>query len=173
MNWDLSLKVQAWLDGELPDPEARAVAGLLSTNPEAKALAEELRTTKTTLQNNEPEVKLPESREFYWSKLRRAIERLEESPRTAAPWTDWLSGLRRWLVPVAGVALVTVLAISAFRVSQPPTDPNRYLTETENLSEHIGSYSFRAPEQNLFVVWVYNRSAETSPDLLETEEWYY
>jgi len=37
----------------------------------------------------------------------------------------------------------------------------------ENLSEHTGAYSFRSQAENMFVVWVYDRSEEASGDSAE------
>ena len=48
-------------------------------------------------------VALPESREFFWSKIEREIRRLEppETPVRPAPW---LSAWRKWLIPAGAVA---------------------------------------------------------------------
>ena len=40
---NLQLKIQAFLDAELSEPEARDVAALIAANPEASALHAELR----------------------------------------------------------------------------------------------------------------------------------
>ena len=64
MNQELALKYQAFVDGELSESEARRVAQSLETDAAARALVAELRNSKAILTGNEPEVTLPESREF-------------------------------------------------------------------------------------------------------------
>ena len=81
MTEEQQLKLQAFLDGELPDPEAHEVAAWLARDADATALLGELRNTQKALVDFEPELKVPESREFYWSKIEREIHRLE--PTTA------------------------------------------------------------------------------------------
>src|SRR6267378_6728212 len=77
MDYDAQLKLQAYLDGELPEAEAREVANWLARDREAAALHTELRNTRQALVGFEVGVELPESREFFWSKIRREIHRLE------------------------------------------------------------------------------------------------
>ena len=72
-NHDDQLKLQAHFDGELPEPEARAVANWLARDREAVALLAELRNTRKALKGFESDIKLPETREFYWSKIEREI----------------------------------------------------------------------------------------------------
>ena len=75
MKHELELKLQAHLDGELTGREATEIAALLEHDREAAALFGELRNIKTALTGNELEIKLPETREFYWSKIEREIAR--------------------------------------------------------------------------------------------------
>jgi negative regulator of sigma E activity len=115
MEYRKQLRLQAYLDGELPEPEAREVAAWVAQDQTARSLLEELRQTTRSLSGFEDGVGLPETREFYWSKIRAAIEREEQSAAdtvTCAPWFRWL---RRLLVPMAGVALVTFFALFGIR----------------------------------------------------------
>src|SRR5438128_52602 len=110
MDFDSQLKLQACLDGELPEAEAREVANWLARDREALALHTELRNTRQALVGSEVGVELPESREFFWSRIEREIQRLEPAP--AAPVRIPLMGrLRRLLVPLAGVALLLVAGL--------------------------------------------------------------
>src|SRR6266702_2258506 len=77
MDYDAQLKLQAYLDGELPEAEARAVATWLARDREAVALLAELRATRKALAGFEAGIRLPESGEFFWSKIQRAISALE------------------------------------------------------------------------------------------------
>ena len=82
INHETELKLQAYLDGELSSGEAKAVEDLSTHDADARALFEELKLTKSVLAENELEVRLPESRGFYWSKIQRQIEREEKGRAT-------------------------------------------------------------------------------------------
>ena len=110
MDYDAQLKLQAYLDGELPEGEASMVANWLARDREAAALLEELRNTRGALAGFEAGIQFPESREFFWSKVQREIQRLENPASKAAP-TPLLGLLRRFLVPVAALAVVLVGAV--------------------------------------------------------------
>ena len=159
MTLETKLQVQAWLDGELPEAEARQVGSWVEQNADAKTLAAHLKSLRVALAGNDPEVKLPESREFYWSKIQREIERFERQELTSPAIGSWWPAWRRWLMPAAGLALVAICAIVAARYTGSGgerTEP--LLAVVENRSDHLGSYSFRAPDQKMFVVWVYERA---------------
>lgn len=154
------MKYQAFVDGELPESEARRVARSLETDADARALVAELRNSKAMLTGNEPDVKLPESREFYWGKIQRQIECMDREPAGAAMgrWSAMLAGWRRFVAPLAGVAVITFLGMVAVRFYNP--EPVDYLAEIENLSEESTAYSFRSG--NMFVVWT--RDTEMASD---------
>ena len=95
MNREFDLKLQAYLDGELGAREARQLEARVQADPRAQALLSELRTTAGCLRGNEPEYKLPETREFYWSKIERAIESAQKTASPAGSWgLGWL--FRYW-----------------------------------------------------------------------------
>ena len=162
MNVEQQLKLQAWVDGELPEAEARQVAAFAQQDGVARALAEELRLTKGFLAGNEPEVKLPENSDFYWSKIRREIESAEKAA-PVAPRVSWTFAWRRLLAPLSGVALIAFLSILSLNVfqQQPIDDSAKYLVEVENLSEDIGSISYRSQSENMFVVYLYKKDQDT------------
>jgi hypothetical protein len=165
MNLERQLKVQAWVDGELSEGEARQVAAIVQEQSDARALAGELRVTKAFLAGNELEAKLPESGDFYWSKIRREIER-EEKAAARPTGASWTFAWRRLMVPVSGVALIAFLSILSLNVfqRQAADDGANYLVEVENLSEHIGSISYRSQSENMFVVYLYKKDLETESD---------
>ena len=107
MDYDAQLKLQAFLDGELPESEASKVANWLARDREAAALLEELRNTRGALAGFEAGIQLPESREFFWSKVQREIQRLETPASKPAP-TPLFGLLRRFLVPAVALAVVLV-----------------------------------------------------------------
>ena len=168
MNRDLELKLQAWLDGELPEGEAGAVARMADTDLEVRALVAELRTTKGFLIGNEPEHILPESHDFHWSKIRREIERLEQPQAAVATRGSWLAGLGRVLAPASGVALVAIVTLVSLNFLQPRDtgDALAGMVEVENPSEHIGSISYRSQNENMFVVWLYDRETEANAEAI-------
>lgn len=111
MEYDAQLKLQAYLDGVLPESEAREVANWLARDREAMALFGELRNTRQALVGYEVGVALPESREFYWSKIERELRRLQP-PETAVRSAPFWSALRRFLVPAGAVAAVAFAVIA-------------------------------------------------------------
>jgi len=121
MNYETQLKLQSLLDGELPEGDAREVAAQVARDPQAAALLAELRHTREAVAGFESGIRLPESREFYWSKIQREIERLE--PRTApkAPALSLWNYLRRLAVPATALALVAIAGFVASRGVQGGT----------------------------------------------------
>ena len=152
MKFDQELQIQAYLDGELSTRETRDVEQLLAADREAQALLAELKMTRSALEGNEPEIAVPDTREFYWSQIQRRIN--SEVPAEAAAQVPFWLAWRRYFAPLAGVAIVALLAVFSIRVVDFPNDPNSYSAEVENLSEHSTSISFRHQSENMFVVWV-------------------
>jgi anti-sigma factor RsiW len=123
MDHNTQLKVQTYLDGELPPDESREIANLLARDREAVALLSELRNTRQALVGTEIGIALPESREFFWSKVKREIEFQEErATQVQGQATPGISGgslLRAWrriLVPlgaVSALALAAVITVSS------------------------------------------------------------
>ena len=165
MNTEQQLKVQAWVDGELPEAEARRIEGLVNGDQQAQALVTELRMTKTTLAGHETELTLPESREFFWGKIQREIERLDKAAVESRP-TSWVLDWRRWMAPLSGVALIAFFSLLSINIFRQPLgeDGANYLVEVENLSEHVGSISYRSQSENMFVVYLYNKDQEAEID---------
>jgi anti-sigma factor RsiW len=165
MNGDLILKLQAWVDGELPGEEARQVESLVSSNQEAAALANELRTTCGFLRGNELAVPVPDSPEFYWSKIRREIERLDAVEPAAATPSFW-AAFRRFMVPASGLALVMIVAALSVKYFAPTSFENQIdqMVEVENLSEEMGSMSYRSQTDNMFVVYLYSKDQGKAED---------
>jgi len=162
MKPEQQLELQAYLDGELSGHAAQRVADWMSKDAEAQALAAELRMTHGALAGNELERTLPESREFYWSKVRRAIEAAEPGEGASEPQWGWLLAWRRYLVPASSVAA----ALIAAAVLLFPADTTQYLAEVENLSDYVSSHSFRSRSENVFVVWISSedRSQDEVPE---------
>lgn len=121
MDYEAQLKLQAYLDREIPEGEAREVMAGLANDQKAVALLTELRQTRDAVRGSEQVRVLPESREFYWSKIERAIEQAEAPARQPANPPGWIGALRRFLVPVTGLALLVVAGFIATRGTAEPT----------------------------------------------------
>jgi len=166
MNRDLELRLQAWVDGELPEAEADQVARIAVADPAAQALIAELQMTKGFLAGNEPEYALPESHDFHWSKIRRGIEKLDREEAAPASGGSWLAAFGRMLAPVSGVALVALVTLVSLNFFRPHEagDTLAGMVEVENPSEHIGSISYRSQNENMFVVWLYDKEGEANSE---------
>ena len=157
INHDSQLKLQAWLDGELPPGEAAGVRDWLAKDAEANALLSELRNTKGALSGGEAELKLPETREFYWSKIEREIRR-QDRPAAASTRIPWLAWVQHHFLPVSGVALLSgLLAVLAVH----PGKIAGQFAEMELASEDMGSYTFRDQEHRMTMVWFYDRNDDS------------
>jgi anti-sigma factor RsiW len=132
MDYQTQLKLQAYLDGELTGHEAREFSDWLARDGEATKLATELRQTGEALKGFEESIKLPESREFYWSKIQREIAR-GEGPANRVQ-TPWLTRLQRFLVPAAAVAVLGVAGLLAMPRSAAPFET--YLADAGTFTYH-------------------------------------
>lgn len=155
---EFELKLQSYLDGELSALEAAEVEGRLAQDQDCQALLAELRNTKSAMAAGEPELKLPETREFYWSKIEREIERLSRQPAVAAPKISWFEWVQRHLLPVSGVALLScLLAVMLIHSERSGSQ----FGETELAADDMGSYTFRDQQQKMTMVWLYDRNDDS------------
>lgn len=145
MEHETQLKIQARLDGELSPAETRKIAALIARDAEAGALFAELQNTATALAGNETAPAVPLTREFYWSKIERGIERHEAAAaRVPSRFAQWL----RWLAPAGAVSALAIAALVSFREAAPGMD------EVETPLEQSSVYSFRSQSEKMSVVWV-------------------
>ena len=145
------MKLQAFLDGELPDAEARVVANWLAQDQEAVALLTELRQTRQGLAGFEAGVRLPESREFFWSKIEREIQRQEP----VAPAVERRSALGAWLrflIPAGAAAAVVVAAL--FVRTQLGVFGGASGPELETASADPGAFTYRDYSTGTTLVWL-------------------
>jgi anti-sigma factor RsiW len=117
MKHDLELKLQAWLDGELPAADAEDMRRLAAADSQASGLLAELQNIKAAFLQNEPTITVPETRAFYWSKIERQIQRQAAAVPSPAP--SWAARLRRWLAPLAGAAALAAVLLIALNQSTP------------------------------------------------------
>ncbi len=146
-----ALKLQAHLDGELAPDEAREVVARLQRDVEARALFDKLKGARRLLAAHEPGLQVPESREFYWSRIRREIERVEREPEPR-PHPAWHVG--RWLrlaLPAAAALLFAALLLHRSVASAPLFAVG---DEIETPLEERDSFTFRSESAHMTVVWV-------------------
>ena len=150
MKQELQLKLQAYLDGELPDSEARDVADLIARDTGAAALVTEVKNTRGALKAFESEIKLPESREFFWSKIEREIGRADK-PQAVEASPAWLSILlRRFLAPAGAVA---ALVIAALLITQQ-TPGMVGASESETAFAGADTFTYRDYPAGMTLVWL-------------------
>lgn len=156
MDYEAQLKLQAFLDGELPEAEAREVANWLARDREAVALHAELRNTRQAMVGFEIGVELPESREFFWSKVEREIQR-QQPPVTESARGPFWAGLRRFLVPASAVA---ALGIALFVVLTPQRG-----TLVETAIADPGAFTYHDSAAGATLVWLsYPADEEATQD---------
>lgn len=151
MKHESELKVQAWLDGELDPMDIGPVTRLVREDTEAAALARELKLARQWMSSGEPPRPLPESRELFWSRVRRELAPRETQALPdvrSLDWTVWL----RWVIPGVAlvalvVALLTVPTSAARRAEVRPA-------EVETPLDDAGSFTFRSESERMTVVWV-------------------
>ena len=152
INQETKLKLQAYLDNELAGAELRKMAALLDQDAEAQAVCSDLRETKRMLAGAELARSVPESREFYWSKIERAIA----TPAAAGASGVFLPGYPWWVrlcAPALGLALVLVAALSLVKLANAPATVS-YLHEIETPLEETSTISFHSQAAGMTVVWV-------------------
>jgi hypothetical protein len=149
MTDEQQLKLQAFLDEELPEAESREVAAWLANDADSTALLGELTNTSKALKGSEPELKVPASREFYWSKIKREIERTAPvaAPAETVSLFTWL---RRTFMPLGAMAMLALVAVFTFHQysgGERPVAVNSMLADA-------GAFTYRDESQGMTVVWL-------------------
>jgi anti-sigma factor RsiW len=103
------LEIMAYADGELDASRRHEVEKQIAEDPSAAALHLELTACAALLRAHEPLGAVPETREFYWSRIQRRIAAEEQAAArakaTKVPAFGWL----RWLAPAIGVAALALV----------------------------------------------------------------
>ncbi len=149
MEYQDQLKLQAYLDGELSEAEAREVANWLARDQGAASLLTELRQTRKALTGFEAGIRLPESREFFWSKVKRDIERQELPAPEAPARTPLLALLRRLLLPTTAVATAAIAAVLLLR----PAPTATAIPGVELTSNDSAAFSYHDYSAGVTLVW--------------------
>jgi anti-sigma factor RsiW len=158
MEYETQLKLQAYLDGELPESEARVVSAQIAQDPEAKALLGELQWSREALKGFETELKLPEAREFYWSKLERQLRTDAPAAQPASSLAIW-SWMRRLLAPATAVAFLLLLL----------TVSPRSESGIETASSDSGAFTYRNSAAGTTLVWLSYPAENENGDIGELD----
>jgi hypothetical protein len=166
MNNDLELKLQAYIDGELPADQIRTVEMLLADDPASRRLVHDLQGIRGLLKTHQSEAQLPVPGAFYWSQIQRQIT-AQPVPR---PNSNYLITNRLWLKWLFPVGLTALLAIGLLRLS--PSQPQRIIPdEMESQLKDATFFSFRSQEDGFSVVWV-DTQAERSMTAVDDDFYY-
>jgi|SRR5882724_13571754 len=148
MTEEQQLKLQAFLDGELPEDETREIISLITRDEEAKALHAELKNTRRAIKSSEANVRLPEPREFFWSKIEREIQKLEPVVESK-PSVSFFDQLRRLLVPMSAAAVVVIAGFIAYQQMLPV-----HSTETEMAMADSSAFTYHDYSAGMTLVWL-------------------
>jgi len=171
MKTETMLKIQSWVDGRLSAGENAEIEKLVASDADARALAQELRMTKAMFTGCEPEVKMPESREFFWSKVEREIQRQEAAGVAGSAHAGFFAPgwLRRLILPVSGVAAVAVIALVAVKSGREDLG----YEDVEWSAEDVKAVTYRDQSTGMRVIWVDKNEPmsdePTSIDNIETK----
>jgi len=161
MKPDFELKLQAWLDGELPAAGAEQARRLAAADPEAARLLAELQAIKTAFLDSEQTVTVPESREFYWSKIERQIQR--EAAVHPALGPSWAERFRRWLAPLAGTAALAAVLLVALNQFKPQQTA---FNQVSGMTDEYNPRTFRDNPSGInFVVFQAARQTSAASDV--------
>ena len=151
-------RIQALVDGELPENDRSVVEASLKSDPDLQTLHEALLSEKKWLKGNEQERCVPEPRDFYWSKIESAIEREDAKSATpsnqARPLGFWL----RWLLPVGGLAAALFFAmIVQFGGPTNPAPSTQKASSYHEVDSPLDTGSlitFRSETEGVTVFWI-------------------
>jgi anti-sigma factor RsiW len=163
MNREQQLKLQSFLDGELPESEAREILAWTQRDSAAAGLLAELKNTRAAMAKSEPHLSVPESREFFWSKIEREIQRTE--PReNSKPSVSIFASLRRFLLPASAVATVVIAGMIAhFHVPKTVVEnvADADATTVETTLANSDATTYRDASEGTTLVWF--SSTDDSP----------
>lgn len=171
------IKIQAFLDGELAPQESVKISDLIDSDLEARTVADELKSVQKLLKYGENELKLEDSRDFYWSQVHRQIEAgnsnlLEQSRPSNAPRME---NPLRWILPIGSMAAIVVLMFNFNTINPKPSNEVLPEDSTANaasgLTESLGSaMEEEAPSMPEVGVFSFEGIWKNDRNLLESED---
>jgi anti-sigma factor RsiW len=138
---DWTEELTAYLDGELPEAEVKALEARLAEEPELRALEGKLRRTVALLKTMEAPVASPA--------LRRAVLSRIDAPTLAERLQAWLRPGR--LLPVGALLAAAVAVVLLGRGAEPvrgaPADEEQlFLAQNLEVAEDLDVLGLDAPE---------------------------
>ena len=151
---EIQLKVQALVDGELTGREAEELRGRLETDAGLKEFYERLTAVRKLMAGAELPRTLPESGDFHWSQISKAIEREERQAKHLARPVSGANWPLRWVLPLAGIACLMLL----FTLQQT-AKPNLSISlgsdhELELSIDDLDVMTFNTGDDAMSVVWL-------------------
>ena len=151
---EIQLKVQALVDGELTGREAEELRGRLETDVGLKEFYERLTAVRELMAGAELPRTLPESGDFHWSQISKAIECEERQAKHMARPASGANWLLRWVFPLAGIACLMLLL-----TLQQTRNPNLSISlgsdhELELSIDDLDVMTFNTGDDVMSVVWL-------------------
>jgi anti-sigma factor RsiW len=171
--------LQAWVDGQLDPVTSQAVADLVQRDPQAQALAEDLRLLSHLVRDHEPApAPLPVKPDYFWARIQEGIQRLDPDPDTdptfdpppsRAPTPASPSRWLAWLLPACAAIALLVWLPSRQEPAAPnpgsladarslPTQDSTTVTmvghEIETPDTGMASLTFYSAQNAMTVVWL-------------------
>ena len=151
---ETELKVQALVDGELTGREAEDLRARIETDDGLRKLHARLTAVRGLMAGAELPRTLPESGDFHWSQISKAIEREERQTKRLARPASSAKRLLRWVLPLAGIACL-VLVLSLQQTTMPDLDILLGSDHELELSiEDLDVMTFNTGDDTMSVVWL-------------------
>ena len=149
---ETELKVQALVDGELTGREAEDLRARIETDDGLRKLHARLTAVRGLMAGAELPRTLPESGDFHWSQISKAIEREERQTKRLARPASSAKRLLRWMVPMAGAAC---LLLTLQQITQPDLSISLGSDHELELSiDDLDVMTFNTGDDNMSVVWL-------------------
>ena len=151
---EIQLKIQSLVDGELTGREAKEWRSRLETDAGLKELDARLTAMRGLMTGAELPRTLPESGDFHWSQISKAIEREERQAKRLARPASGAKRLLRWMVPMAGAACLLLL-LTLQQTTQPELGISLGSDHELELSiDDLDVMTFNTGDDAMSVVWL-------------------
>ena len=160
---EIELKIQALVDGELTEFEAGKLRDRIKNDIRLQILHERLTQMKDLISTHEMPRVLPESSDFYWSKISQEIE-VGGSAAQSSAQSLVMKWVFRRLAPLLGIASVALLI-----TLQGPNLPDLGIILDYNhelLTDEIDVMTFNSADDSMSVVWI-DYSMDIQKDYME------
>lgn len=172
MNFEQQIKIQSYLDGELSLAERKQVEVWLEQDQQLRQLRDELQQMSAALRRHEPVEGVPDTREFYWTGIERAIQSQplggaesvgHRRPFIGQPTASFRDWARSWwlrLAVPAAAAVLLVVAVLSNRETEPPPQSASSVTQLDDLrdieipTDDVNTFAFHSEAAGMTVVWV-------------------